>query len=59
MLKTAARETPFRFGAMGSRIAQLTVVDCLSVGVAARRTYDETLTALEDTFRAISGRRRK
>ncbi|WP_182902484.1 MurR/RpiR family transcriptional regulator [Microbispora sp. H10830] len=59
VLRTAARETPFRFGAMGSRIAQLTVVDCLSVGVAARRTYDETLTALEDTFRAISGRRRR
>ncbi|GAB3142356.1 MurR/RpiR family transcriptional regulator [Microbispora hainanensis] len=58
VLTTAARETPFRFGATGSRIAQLTVVDCLSVGVAARRTYDETLTALEDTFRAISGRRR-
>ncbi|MGI5489211.1 MurR/RpiR family transcriptional regulator [Microtetraspora malaysiensis] len=59
VLKTAARETPFRFGAMGSRIAQLTVVDCLFVGVAAQRTYDETLTALEDTYRAIGSRRRK
>ncbi|GAA4557636.1 MurR/RpiR family transcriptional regulator [Planotetraspora kaengkrachanensis] len=59
VLKTAARETPFRSGAMGSRIAQLTVIDCLFVGVAARRTYDETLTALEDTYRAISSRRRK
>ncbi|GLW99029.1 MurR/RpiR family transcriptional regulator [Microtetraspora sp. NBRC 16547] len=59
VLKTAARETPFRFGAMGSRIAQLTVIDCLFVGVAAQRTYDETLTALEDTYRAISSRRRK
>ncbi|WP_228646015.1 MurR/RpiR family transcriptional regulator [Microtetraspora sp. AC03309] len=59
VLKTAVREAPFRPGAMGSRIAQLTVVDCLFVGVAAQRTYDETLTALEDTFRAISGRRSK
>lgn len=58
VLKTAARETPFRSGAMGSRIAQLTVIDCLFAGVATRRKYDETLTALEDTYRAISSRRR-
>ena len=38
MLTTAARETTFRSGAMASRLAQLTVVDCVFVGVA-QRTY--------------------
>ncbi|MGH3489554.1 MAG: MurR/RpiR family transcriptional regulator [Actinopolymorphaceae bacterium] len=56
VLTTAARETTFRSGATASRIAQLTVVDCLFVGVA-RRHYSETLEALEVTFDAISGRR--
>jgi DNA-binding MurR/RpiR family transcriptional regulator len=56
VLTTAARETTFRSGATASRIAQLTVVDCLFVGVA-RRHYGETLSALEVTFDAISGRR--
>lgn len=56
VLKTAARETTFRSGAMGSRIAQLTVIDCLFVGVA-QRTYDETLAAMQDTFAAVSGHR--
>lgn len=36
-LTTAARETTFRSGATASRIAQLTVMDCLFVGVAQRR----------------------
>lgn len=35
-LTTAARETTFRSGSTASRIAQLTVVDCLFVGVAQR-----------------------
>jgi DNA-binding MurR/RpiR family transcriptional regulator len=56
VLTTAARETTFRSGATASRIAQLTVVDCLFVGVA-RRHYRETLGALEATFDAISSRR--
>ncbi len=56
VLTTAARETTFRSGATASRIAQLTVVDCLFVGVA-RRHYRETLGALEATFDAIRGRR--
>jgi len=56
VLTTAARETTFRSGATASRIAQLTVVDCLFVGVA-RRHYRETLDALEVTYDAISGRR--
>ncbi|RKE05198.1 RpiR family transcriptional regulator [Streptomyces sp. TLI_171] len=36
VLTTAVRETTFRSGAMASRIAALTVVDCLFVGVAQR-----------------------
>ncbi|MGH3516361.1 MAG: MurR/RpiR family transcriptional regulator [Haloechinothrix sp.] len=35
-LTTAARETTFRSGATASRIAQLSVIDCLFVGVAQR-----------------------
>ncbi len=58
VLTTAARETTFRSGAMASRIAQLTLVDCLFVGVA-QRTYDETRGALEATHDAVSGRRRE
>lgn len=56
VLTTAARETTFRSGAMASRIAQLTVVDCLFVGVA-QRTYAETKAALEATYEAVRGRR--
>ena len=42
VLTTAARETTYRSGAMASRLAQLTVVDCLFVGVAARgRAQDQ------------------
>src|SRR3954468_1479674 len=36
VLTTAARETTFRSGATASRIAQLTVVDCLFIGIAQR-----------------------
>ncbi|MFD5090394.1 MurR/RpiR family transcriptional regulator [Amycolatopsis thailandensis] len=36
VLTTAARETTFRSGATASRIAQLTVIDCLFIGVAQR-----------------------
>jgi len=56
VLTTAVRETTFRSGAMASRLAQLTVVDCMFVGVA-QRTYDETMTALEATYEAVLGRR--
>lgn len=52
MLITSVRETPFRSGAMASRIAQLTVVDCLFTAVAQRR-YDETVEALRLTFDAV------
>jgi DNA-binding MurR/RpiR family transcriptional regulator len=56
ILTTAARETTFRSGATASRLAQLTVVDCLFVGVA-QRTYGQTLAALEATRTAVGARR--
>ena len=56
VVTTAARETTFRSGAMASRLAQLTVVDCLFIGVAQRH-YGETLEALERTYEAVHGRR--
>ncbi|UJW87260.1 MurR/RpiR family transcriptional regulator [Devosia sp. SL43] len=43
-----ARESRLRAGAMVSRIAQLTIVDCLFLGVA-RQSYDETVNALLKT----------
>lgn len=56
VLTTSARETTFRSGATASRIAQLTVVDCVLIGVA-QRTYDETLSALARTHDAVRSRR--
>jgi len=56
VLTTAARETTFRSGATASRLAQLTVVDCMFVGVA-QRTYDRTQAALQATHDAVQGRR--
>ena len=55
VLTTAARETTFRSGAMASRLAQLTVIDCVFVGVA-QRTYPETRAALDVTYEAVRGR---
>ncbi len=57
VLTTAARETTFRSGAMASRIAALTVVDCLFVGVA-QRNFADTRRALERTYQAVRPRRR-
>ncbi len=56
VLTTAARETTFRSGAMASRIAQLTVVDCLFIGVAQRHV-ESAKSALEATYEAVSGHR--
>lgn len=56
-LLTHAREPRFRAGAMVSRIAQLTLVDCLFLGVAQRR-HAHTVHALErtaDATRALRG----
>ncbi|MGH8793418.1 MAG: MurR/RpiR family transcriptional regulator, partial [Stackebrandtia sp.] len=58
VLVTAARETMFRSGATSSRIAQLTVIDCVFVGVAARRRA-EAAEALSTTAEAVAGRREK
>lgn len=56
VLTTAARETTFRSGATASRLAQLTVVDCVFVGVA-QRTYETSQRALEATHHAVANRR--
>jgi DNA-binding MurR/RpiR family transcriptional regulator len=56
VLTTAARETTFRSGATASRLAQLTVVDCVFVGVA-QRTYEPTREHLEATREAVRVRR--
>jgi DNA-binding MurR/RpiR family transcriptional regulator len=56
VLLTAARETAFRSGAMTSRIAQLTVVDCLFVTMA-QRDRKATMEALERTFTAAQAKR--
>lgn len=50
-LFTEVRESTFRAGAMVSRIAQLTLIDCLFVGVAKRR-FAETVDALHRTREA-------
>ena len=52
VLTTAARETSFRSGALGSRIAQLMVVDCLFIGVA-QAAYDASMEALRRTYVAV------
>ncbi len=57
VLTTAARETTYRSGATASRIAQLTVIDCLFIGVA-QRNYDRTRTALAATYAAVANRHR-
>ncbi|RCW40208.1 RpiR family transcriptional regulator [Halopolyspora algeriensis] len=56
VLTTAARETTYRSGAMASRIAQLTVIDCLFVGVAQYH-LDRARAALEATHEAVAGHR--
>jgi DNA-binding MurR/RpiR family transcriptional regulator len=55
-LRTAVRETRFRSGAMASRIAQLTVVDYVFVGVA-RSDYDHSVAAIERTHASARGLR--
>jgi DNA-binding MurR/RpiR family transcriptional regulator len=56
VLTTAARETTFRSGATASRLAQLTVIDCIFVGLA-QSTYASSQRALELTHAAVTGRR--
>ena len=52
-LFTKVRETVFRSGAMASRIAQLSLVDCVFVGVA-QRDHEVTLKALSATYDSVS-----
>ncbi len=56
VLLTAAQETAFRSGAMTSRIAQLTVVDCLFV-VLAQHDLPASRNALERTYEAAQAKR--
>jgi DNA-binding MurR/RpiR family transcriptional regulator len=56
VLTTAARESRLRAGAMASRSAQLTVIDCLYLAVA-QRDYDTTVFALDQTSAAVRSRR--
>jgi DNA-binding MurR/RpiR family transcriptional regulator len=55
VLTTVGRETTFRSGATASRLAQLTAIDCVFVGVA-QRTYAPTREYLEATLDAVRGR---
>lgn len=55
VVTTAARETTYRSGALASRLAQLTVLDCLFVALATR-TRGKSQRALDVTAEAIRGR---
>jgi DNA-binding MurR/RpiR family transcriptional regulator len=55
-LLTSVRETTFRSGAMASRIAQLTIVDYIFVGVA-RTTYEASVQALRTSRESLAGLR--
>lgn len=52
VLQTAARESALRSGALGSRIAQLMVIDALFVGVVQQR-YDESMAAIRKSYVAV------
>jgi DNA-binding MurR/RpiR family transcriptional regulator len=54
VLTTAARETSLRSGATASRIAALTVVDCLYIAVA-HRDLDRATQAVAETRAAVAG----
>ena len=56
VLTTAAQESALRAGAMASRAAQLTVVDCIYLAVA-KMDYDDTVAALGLTSNAVKSRR--
>ena len=54
LLTTAARETSVRSGATASRIAALTVIDCLYIAVA-QRNLRRVRKAVADTREAVAG----
>lgn len=51
-MRTEVRESPFRSGAMSSRLAQLALIDCIFIAVAQRR-YDAAALALELTREVV------
>lgn len=53
VLTTTVRESHYRSGTMGSRIAQLLLVDCIFVAVARHRR-EETVDALSSTYDAVA-----
>jgi DNA-binding MurR/RpiR family transcriptional regulator len=55
-LVTAAKETAFRSDASSSRIAQLTIIDTLYVGVA-HKSHDRSLQMIEKTREATAAKR--
>ncbi len=55
LLTTAVRETTFRSGALASRVAQLSVIECLYAGVA-HRSYATAIEALERMYTAAPSR---
>lgn len=55
-LYTSVEESDYRSGAMGSRIAQLSIIDVLFVGVAQRR-FEETMEHLQKTRAAVRSKR--
>ncbi|MHB1615443.1 MAG: MurR/RpiR family transcriptional regulator [Actinomycetes bacterium] len=57
VLWTSVSETTLRSGAMASRIAELTLIDCLFVAVAQRQ-YPVTLAALARTRDSVRSRHR-
>jgi DNA-binding MurR/RpiR family transcriptional regulator len=61
-LFTKVRETVFRSGDMASRIAQLSLVDCIFIGVA-QRDHQQTVAALAATYDSVlplrGGRQRR
>jgi DNA-binding MurR/RpiR family transcriptional regulator len=57
LLRTSVSETTLRSGAMASRIAELTLVDCLFIAVAQRH-YPVTMEALARTRESVRARHR-
>jgi len=55
-LFTSSRETTLRSGAIASRIAQLSVIDVLYIGVVLKK-YQTAMECLEKTRKAVSDKR--
>lgn len=58
VILTSARESRFRSWALGSRVAQMMVVDCLFTAIA-QSSYDESMAAVRATYAAVHDRRPK